>query len=108
MDNSPGIKQLELLEQQMEIESPLPNASNAEQRLIIYSHMFRDRSRAIQFAKSVQLGKDESLIGGNCEDSIGRLWWIGVKTENVEQWHSNGGYHRAATLDPEIPGCEML
>jgi len=108
MNRTPDIYQLNALENLLDIESTIPRKSNAENRLISYSHIFRDKNKAVEFARNIRLGAGESLTGGYTIDSIGRLWWLGVQLDSFEQWQNNGGYHRAAMQDPEIPGNQML
>lgn len=108
MRNAPDPNMLEKLAAQLSIESPVPTRHDAEQRLISCSYMFRDKEKALQFSRDIKLSRFESLAGGYTEDSIGRLWWLGVKISNSDHWRSGGGFHRFARQDPEIPGNKML
>lgn len=108
MEQAPTSHQLARLEKDLQEDKTLPSRKNAEQLQIAYSHVFRKIDDALAFANNIMLGPGQELVGGRTEDSIGNLWWIGVRYEDIEQWRANGGYHHAATFDPEAPKNEML
>ncbi len=101
-------QQLDELATQLNNERDLPHRANAEQLHVAYSHVFRHPEDALSFAKNILMGEGESLIGGHTEDSIGDLWWVGVRIDDIEQWRANGGFHHVARQDPEAPGNDML
>ena len=108
MRNAPTNSELDDLRQSLQQESPLPQQSDAEQRLICYSHTFRNVDKALLFATGILLKQGESLVGGKTQDSIGDLFWLGVQVSNLEQWQANGGFHRLARNNPETSTQGML
>lgn len=108
MSKFPTEAQLSELAKELNSEKPLPNNSNAEEMLAIYSRAFRSFEDALAFANNIMLNDGEVLIGGNTVDSIGPLWWTGVCVDRLERWRSNGGFHHSARKDPEAPEADML
>lgn len=108
MSKAPNTQQLNALDQQLDVDGPIPRQDDAEMRLVSFSRTFRERAKALQFAQNIELGIGETLIGGCTKDSIGQLWWLGVRLDSVERWRAKGGFHRVAMRDPEIPESEML
>ena len=53
---------------------------------IVQWHCFRHREEAAAFIPSIRLGRDQQLVGGHTEDSLGPLWWVGVQIEDIAQW----------------------
>lgn len=93
---------------QLETRKPLPTRKNAEELLISFSHVFRQFEEAVKFSESILLNSGESLVAGYTEDSIGKLYWLGVQVDNIERWRANGGFHHVAKHDPEVPKSETL
>ena len=108
MHERPTSQQLALLASELLEYRPLPNALSAESQLIAFARAFRHRDEALQYAQHILLDRGQHLTGGYTIDSVGDLWWIGVQMDTLDQWRSNGGFHRVATLDPEAPVNGML
>ena len=108
MNKAPTNQELELLKKELQLERPLPHRTNAEELHIAFSHVFRQQDQALNFAKNIMLNDGESLIAGRAQDSIGNLWWLGVRITDLERWRTQGGYHHIALRDPEAPENNML
>ena len=108
MQIKPSAKQIEMIKRELQLEGPFPTKTNAEKLRVSFSHLFRNPETALRFAKNILLNPDESIISGCTRDSVGALWWIGIKVDTLEQWQKNGGYHHSALHDPETPEENML
>lgn len=53
---------------------------------IVQWHCFRNREAAAAFIPSIRLGRDQQLVGGSTRDSLGPLWWVGVRIDDLTQW----------------------
>ncbi len=65
-------------------ERPLP-AVRGEGNIVQW-HVFRSREEAERFVPAVRLGPGQQLVGGRSSDSIGPLWWVGVRVDDLERW----------------------
>lgn len=65
-------------------ESALPEGHAKDG--VVQWHVFRSKQQAEAFIPAVRLGAGQSLVGGYTRDSIGPLWWVGVKVEDVSGW----------------------
>lgn len=53
---------------------------------IVHWHCFRQREAAVAFIPSIRLDREQQLVGGRTEDSLGPLWWVGVRIPDLDQW----------------------
>jgi len=68
----------------LEQERSLPDGSG--RRPVVQWHVFRRREAAAAFAPAIRLAEGQQLVGGYSRDSVGPLWWVGVKVEDVSRW----------------------
>lgn len=108
MSQFPTEQQIAVFASNLTKEQPVPTKNSAEALLVSYTRVFRRSEDALEFAQNILLGDGESLIGGQSEDSVGPLWWAGIQVDKFERWRAKGGFHHAASLDPESPENEML
>ncbi|MDH5258196.1 MAG: hypothetical protein OEX07_09305 [Gammaproteobacteria bacterium] len=101
-------QQLKVIENQFNVERALPTKESIKQLHVSYSHVFRSPESALAFTRGIMLGKGETVIAGHTRDSVGDLWWLGIRVDDFGQWKNNGGYHHAARRDPETPAEQML
>lgn len=64
--------------------NPLPQGHGDDR--IVQWHCFRNRSEAAGFAASIRLAEDQQIVGGQAEDSLGPLWWVGVRVDDLGHW----------------------
>ncbi len=108
MSKFPSEPELSALIENLNQKRPVPDHNNAKSLLVTYSRVFRSASSALEFARNIMLNDNEHLTGGCSQDSVGPLWWIGVRVNKLEKWRSGGGFHRRANRDPEKTKEEML
>lgn len=76
----PSTETLAALEARLKAPRPLPADPVAER--IVSWHVFRRQEEAREFGRHILLGKGEELIGGLTRDSLGPLYWVGVRVED--------------------------
>jgi hypothetical protein len=54
------------------------------------------------------LGKGEELVGGVTRDSLGPLYWVGVRVEDIETWGDRRAINKTDFVDPQNPKSPML
>lgn len=79
-------------------ERPLPEHP-LEERIVVWK-TFRELEDAREYAEHVLLDTDQQLVGGQCQDSLGRAYWVGVQVPNVEAW----GHSMAVQLTDPFDG----
>ena len=107
MGHFANAEELSALEKDLEIERPVPN-KDPDQTHVVYWHVFRRREDVVAFAHSVMLEPGEELIAGHCEDDLGRLWWLGVRVDDLAKWGNRSAIHKIDAGDGENPGSNML
>lgn len=80
-----------------EREVPLPSGDGNDG--IVHWHAFRQREQAERFRPSVHLAQGQTLVGGYTQDSMGPLWWLGVRVEDVERWGNRQALNKHAASD---------
>lgn len=78
-------------------QSPLPSLDNGEG--VVHWHAFRLREQAEAFLPSVRLAEGQNLVGGYTEDSVGVLWWVGVRVDDVDRWGNRQAVNKHAVSD---------
>jgi hypothetical protein len=66
---------------------------------VVQWHVFRHLEQARQFLPSIRLAEGQSLVGGCTEDSVGALWWLGVRVDDVEHWGNRQALNKHAASD---------
>ncbi len=94
------------LREVLDRECPLPADPVAER--VVSWHVFRRPEHALEFSRHVMLGKGESLVGGRTRDSIGSLYWVGVRVEDLEAWGDQKAIQKKDFGDPQNPKSHML
>ncbi|MGA7799660.1 MAG: hypothetical protein WCC36_02525 [Gammaproteobacteria bacterium] len=107
MTQFPSKEILEELDKALDKEQPLPNQDPVGQHIVNW-HVFRRRESALKFAGNIMLEPGAMLVGGNTSDSVGKLWWVGVRVEDMEKWGQRSAMHINARMDPHNPGSSML
>jgi hypothetical protein len=59
---------------------PLPSGGGGG--LIVQWHAFRGADEAQAFAGHIGLGAGQRVVGGWDEDSVGRIFWVGVEVDD--------------------------
>lgn len=99
-------KTIEMLSEALNHERALPDDPAAER--LVYWHVFRRPEEVLGFARKIQLASGEMLVGGQAEDSIGKLWWVGVRVDDLEAWGSRRAIKKVDGVDPENADSPML
>jgi len=81
----------------LEQERSLPDGSGTSP--VVQWHVFRRREDAEAFVPAIQLAAGQQLVGGYSRDSVGPLWWVGVKVEDISRWGNVGAIHKHAGRD---------
>ncbi|OBS09954.1 hypothetical protein [Acidihalobacter prosperus] len=68
----------------LDVTRPLPQGHGIDG--IVQWHCFRHREDAAGFVPSIRLLGAQQLVGGRTEDSLGPLWWVGVRVDNLGRW----------------------
>lgn len=100
-------KELDNAMQGLDSQRPLPNEDPAASH-IVYWHVFRHKDEVRAFARQVMLDAGEHLISGTARDSIGQLWWLGIKVDDLEAWGNRRSINKTDAYDPESPDSPML
>jgi hypothetical protein len=66
---------------------------------VVHWHVFRSLEQAREFTSCIRLGEGQSLVGGTTNDSVGRLWWLGVRVDDVERWGNVQALNKHAASD---------
>lgn len=79
------------MNEMMEMESILDEQRSLPQGRgqdgIVQWRYFRRREDAVKHLhNAIRLADDQTLVGGCSQDSLGPLWWVGVKVGNVGDW----------------------
>ena len=53
---------------------------------VVQWQVFRSRDAAVEHVRSIRLSSGQHLVGGYSRDSVGPLWWVGVRVENLDTW----------------------
>lgn len=75
-------------------ERPLPSVGGGEG--IVNWHVFRQREAALKFIPGIRLGEGQEIVGGHTADSLGELWWVGVRVADIERWGNRQAVHKHA------------
>lgn len=102
----PSTETLAALEARLKAPRPLPADPVAER--IVSWHVFRRQEEAREFGRHILLGKGEELIGGLTRDSLGPLYWVGVRVEDIEAWGDRRAINKTDFVDPQNPKSPML
>ncbi|MFO8155708.1 MAG: hypothetical protein ACQERR_08455 [Pseudomonadota bacterium] len=76
------------------LDQPRPLPTGHGEDNIVQWHVFRSRAGAEAFAPHIMLEGDQQLVGGQTEDSIGTLWWLGVHVDNLADWGNHDAVHK--------------
>lgn len=98
---------LHAMEAELDTQRPVPN-KDPEQTRVVYWHVFRRREDVPAFARWIMLEPGEELVAGHCEDDLGRLWWLGVRVDDLEKWGNRRAVHKIDAGDGQNPGSTML
>lgn len=107
MAHFPSTEILQALEKEIDRHAALPNQDPVRERIVNW-HVFRRRDSALKFARNIMIESGVSLIGGNTSDSVGSLWWVGIRVDNLERWGHKSAIHMNDRVDPQHPGSPML
>ncbi|APZ42760.1 hypothetical protein [Acidihalobacter ferrooxydans] len=80
-----------------EHEVALPSHGNADN--IVHWHAFRRIEQAREFLPSIRLDAGQRLVGGQTADSLGPLWWVGVRVDDHERWGNRQAVNKHAVSD---------
>ena len=80
-----------------ERNAPLPSGDGSDG--VVHWHVFRDPELARRFLPSIRLTDAQSLVGGRTEDSVGTLWWLGVRVDDIERWGNRQALNKHAASD---------
>lgn len=80
---------------------PLPRDPVGEQ--VVLWRTFRAVADAVRFSHDIMLGDGQHIIGGVTEDSLGRLYWIGVHVDDLAKWGNTRAIQMNDAFDPESP-----
>lgn len=75
-------------------ERSLPDAAGRSN--VVQWHVFRRREEAEAFVPAVRLGAGQALVGGYSRDSVGPLWWVGVRVADIGRWGNAGAINKHA------------
>lgn len=56
--------------------------------------VFRSKEAAIEHVRAVRLSPGQHLVGGYSRDSIGPLWWIGVRVDSLSDWGNKSAINK--------------
>lgn len=84
-------------DQLFERDAPLPSGDGSDGA--VHWHVFREQEQARRFLPSIRLAEGQSLIGGRTRDSLGTLWWLGVRVDDVERWGNRRALNKHAASD---------
>ncbi|MEJ2645360.1 MAG: hypothetical protein P8180_10580 [Gammaproteobacteria bacterium] len=107
MSQFPSKETIEALDKALDSEAPLPNENPAREHIVNW-HVFRRRESALQFARNIMIESGVTLVGGNTSDSVGRLWWVGIRVDNLEKWGHKSAIQMHDRVDPQNPHSPML
>ena len=71
---------------------PLPEKGQAHN--IVQWHVFRSLMEADEYANHVKLGAGQHCVGGCDQDSVGRLWWVGVEVDDLASWGNRSAINK--------------
>ena len=63
---------------------------------VVQWHVFRDAAQADEYAAHIQLSSGQIIVGGNDNDSIGKLWWVGVEVDDLTRWGNRSAVNKHA------------
>lgn len=73
-------------------EQSLPEGHGRDR--VVQWHVFRTREAAVAFIPGVRLTEGQQLVGGYTRDSVGPLWWVGVRVNDLERWGNRGAVNK--------------
>lgn len=75
-------------------ERSLPDHSGRDN--IVQWHVFRSEEAARNHVPAIKLGEGQELVCGKTSDSIGPIWWVGVRVEDLSRWGNRGAINKHA------------
>jgi hypothetical protein len=72
----------------------LPARERAER--VVQWHVFRAREEASDYARAIRLGEGQRVVGGFDEDSLGRIYWVGVEVDDLARWGNRAAVNKRA------------
>ena len=81
----------------LDSDAPLPRGDGSDG--VVHWHVFRSREQAEQFTTCIRLDEGQSLVGGVTNDSVGKLWWLGVRVDDIERWGNRQALNKHAASD---------
>lgn len=107
MSQFPTKETIEALNEALDAEAPLPNEDPARKHIVNW-HVFRRRESALEFARNIMVESGVTLVGGNTKDSVGTLWWVGIRVDDLEKWGHKSAIQMNDRVDPQHPRSPML
>lgn len=106
MSAYPSAESLAALAAMLKEQRPLPADPVAER--IVSWHVFRRPEEAREFGRHIMLGKGEELVGGVTRDSLGLLYWVGVRVDDLDTWGDRRAINKTDFVAPQNPKSPML
>jgi hypothetical protein len=80
---------------------PLPE--NPQQERVVLWKVFRTEGEALEYAKHIMLGADQTIVGGHGTDSVGEFYWLGVQVADLAAWGNTQAIQLNDPLDSTDP-----
>ncbi|MFZ5557714.1 MAG: hypothetical protein ACOZDY_13505 [Pseudomonadota bacterium] len=82
------------IEDVLQVRRPLPSSGGAER--VVHWHVFRSAAEARSYAGNIILGAGQQVVGGWDEDSVGRVYWVGVEVDDLARWGNRAAVNKRA------------
>lgn len=67
---------------------------------------FRTLDAAATYSTAVMLGQGQEIVAGKTSDSIGDLYWIGVRVDDLAKWGNTKAIQLTDGFDAEDPDVQ--
>lgn len=82
------------LDEMLAAKRALPSGGSAGR--VVQWHVFRRADEAKAYAGHIMLGAGQRVVGGWDEDSVGRVYWVGVEVDDLERWGNRAAVNKRA------------
>lgn len=74
------------------VERDLPDHSGRDH--IVQWHVFRSEQAARDHIPAIRIGEDQELVCGKTRDSVGDVWWVGVRVRDLTRWGNRAAINK--------------
>lgn len=78
----------------LEQQRRLPSSHGSHN--VVQWHVFRSAGEAGDYARHIELGAGQRIVGGCDRDSVGPLWWVGVEVDDLARWGNRAAVNKRA------------